>query len=716
MPFKNIFIRVLLFLSFIQTTAYPIFAQTDTNSDSIIVINRFNELQLMGEKIYFLEDVEGSLSIEDILKPETQALFKKDGKRIFQRPPTDKTYWLKLSVRNLSKEDIYIELGTEFMKYLDYYAEDKGKYGLQYETGFMKPDKNRPYPVENLYWFKLEKKEQPQTVYIRVFGEGLMEIPIQIGTLAQLYENKIYNDSIFYAFTGLIIAMFGYNFFLFITIGDRIYAVYLGYIFWAFFTIPFLNNYHFVTYLFGEAFRPYWYLYHSLWVNNLFLFVGLFAIRFLKLRITFPLAYFISIGFIIVFSILLPIVELLHLLPAYITTGTFMASIFGFSIFLIATSFYMWIVKRQRQARFYNLAWIWLIASVFITLFTMNDLLPYNSLTRNSSFFGFSLEILFFSLALGDRMSRIRKDHLAIIEKQKDELEVKVMERTNQLKESNEELQQANEEIQVNNEVLVEQNKEITDSINYAQRIQLAMLPTLESMQAHIPELFVLFRPRNIVSGDFYYFAEKNGYLVMAAVDCTGHGVPGAFMSMIGNDILNNLVEVLGITEADKILDELHKGIRQVLKQKETENRDGMDVSLIVIDFQKGLVEYAGARNPLLYMQEGVIFEIKANKLSIGGEQRELERKYTKHIIPIKKEGVEKIETTFYLFTDGYQDQFGGREKKKFMISRMKELLLEIHQQPMEEQRHILNQEIQYWMIDGRERQIDDILMMGVRV
>jgi serine phosphatase RsbU (regulator of sigma subunit) len=315
------------------------------------------------------------------------------------------------------------------------------------------------------------------------------------------------------------------------------------------------------------------------------------------------------------------------------------------------------------------------------------------------------------------RVQKLSSEKQIILENQNEELEHQVSERTIQLHEANEELLETNEFVQSKSAVFEEQNKEINESISYAQNIQSAMLPTLSYIQEYIPESFILFKPRDVVSGDFYYFSEKNGCLIIAAVDCTGHGVPGAFMSMIGNDILNNLVEVQGIVEADIILNELHKGIRQVLKQKETNNKDGMDISLLVIDQANASVEYSGAKNPLFYIQNNIAYEAAASKMSIGGDQQELDRKYFKHTISISPvEEKEETKTIFYLFSDGYQDQFGGEQKRKFMTRRMKELFVDIHNFPMDRQKEILDQKIIEWMEIGHEKQIDDILVIGVRI
>ncbi len=268
-----------------------------------------------------------------------------------------------------------------------------------------------------------------------------------------------------------------------------------------------------------------------------------------------------------------------------------------------------------------------------------------------------------------------------------------------------------NEEMKLQQKALEEINEDVRDSILYAQRIQQAILPTQSQIESVLPESFVVFKPRDIVSGDFYYFAEKGTKVIVAAIDCTGHGVPGAFMSMIGNDILDQIIHDKEIHEADKILNELHKGIRKALKQQESENRDGMDIALIVFHKDQHILEFAGAKNPLVYIQNGEIFEIKGDKMPVGGEQKEEERIFTKHRIHINQK-----DSMFYLFSDGYHDQFGGNKNKKFMLSNLKNLLVEIHRLPMEVQKQTLEQTIENWILEGNEKQIDDILLIGLKL
>ena len=262
------------------------------------------------------------------------------------------------------------------------------------------------------------------------------------------------------------------------------------------------------------------------------------------------------------------------------------------------------------------------------------------------------------------------------------------------------------------NKEIARQNKSIQGSINYAKRIQEAMLHKSDLQQHLLADSFVLFKPRDLVSGDFYWISEIKGWydpdVVIAAVDCTGHGIPGAFMSMIGMNTLNAIIS-RGVAESDQILGELDHEIRTALQQEKTGNQDGMDVVLCIYRKERGILEFSGAKNSLLYVQNNEIHKLKGDRRAIGGKSyRKQQNGFKKHTISIDQP------TTIYLFSDGYQDQFGGENNTKFMSSKFNDLLLEIHQKPMEEQKEILDRTIQAWM--GDHKQTDDILVMGVRL
>jgi len=295
----------------------------------------------------------------------------------------------------------------------------------------------------------------------------------------------------------------------------------------------------------------------------------------------------------------------------------------------------------------------------------------------------------------------------------------KQVETEENLKESEEKLAEAQAIVELS-KIIEHKNRNIVASITYAQRIQEAMLPSEEKIRYILPESFIFFRPRDIVSGDFYWFSaltDANGKtekIIIASVDCTGHGVPGAFMSLLGINLLNEIVNMRSITQADLILNELHKGIRKTLKQNETKTNDGMDMALCVIDLKNRTLEYAGAKSPLFYVQHEQAHFIKGNIVPIGGEQREVERLFTKHTIVLADEQGLPIPTAFYLFSDGYHDQFGQENNKKFGSRKLKEFLFQIHHQSASAQHDLLQQTFEQWK--GSTNQIDDVLVMGVKI
>ncbi len=283
----------------------------------------------------------------------------------------------------------------------------------------------------------------------------------------------------------------------------------------------------------------------------------------------------------------------------------------------------------------------------------------------------------------------------------------------NNKKRANEQLSAQKQQIELQKDEIEQKNKDITASITYAERIQKAILPRMEEMFEAVSEVFILFKPRDIVSGDFYWFSKVNeDKFVVAAVDCTGHGVPGAFMSFIGSDWLDRIVNTMGITEPDKILYELDKGIISVLRQNETQSRDGMDMALCTVDKKEGTIEFAGANNPLVFVQDGEIQIIKGDSLAIGGKnefKKETSVKvFEKHTIDCSKH------TVCYMFSDGYQDQFGGEKGKKFMRKPLYQLMRDMHKEPMEKQKEAFDGIISHWM--HNYEQIDDILLIGFKV
>ena len=251
-------------------------------------------------------------------------------------------------------------------------------------------------------------------------------------------------------------------------------------------------------------------------------------------------------------------------------------------------------------------------------------------------------------------------------------------------------------------------DKDITDSLIYAQRIQEALLPSESYFRKHFSDSFILFKPKNIVSGDFYWIGEKGEKVFVVAADCTGHGVPGALMSMIGLKIIEKTINEDNIEIPSMILEVMNKGLEKTFSREKnigTIIRDGMDIGLCVINRKRKKLQYAGAFLPLYLIREGNLVEISADKIIIGMNPEGLS--YLDHEINLLDDDI------FYIFSDGYVDQFGGSENKKFMYRRFRYLLMTIHNFPVNDQKAILEENIRTWMANNE--QVDDMMIIGFR-
>lgn len=271
-------------------------------------------------------------------------------------------------------------------------------------------------------------------------------------------------------------------------------------------------------------------------------------------------------------------------------------------------------------------------------------------------------------------------------------------------------LSKQKEEIELKNNQLGSKNKEITDSIKYAKHLQMAILPPDSQVKRLLPDSFVLYKPKDIVSGDFYWIEEWGTQVLVAAADCTGHGVPGAFMSIVGNNLLQQAVFNYGLSKPFLILNNVNKNISRMLHQSEETAtvKDGMDIALVSIDYSKKVIEYAGAFNPLWIIRKDELIEIKADKHPVGAFVGEELKQFT------HQEFIFEKGDTLYIFTDGYADQFGGPKGKKFKYKQLQNILLQNISKSMAEQKSILESSIVSWQ--GNLEQIDDILIIGIRL
>lgn len=253
-------------------------------------------------------------------------------------------------------------------------------------------------------------------------------------------------------------------------------------------------------------------------------------------------------------------------------------------------------------------------------------------------------------------------------------------------------------------------HSDITDSISYAKRIQEAMLPEKSILEKFFPRAFIIYKPKDIISGDFYWFNEVNGMITVAVMDCTGHGVPGALMSMLGNNLLNEIINVQRVTAPGEILKKLNIGVRKQLKQdiKGAKGQDGMDISICSVDKKNMTFQYAGAGQNLFYFKDKQFELIKGDRKTVGGYQAEVERSYTNHEISFRHGD------TLFMCTDGYADQFGGRKDKRMQTKNLIKLIQSTLSLGFREQEKLLSEWLEKWQ--GRLKQTDDILLVGIEL
>ncbi len=270
------------------------------------------------------------------------------------------------------------------------------------------------------------------------------------------------------------------------------------------------------------------------------------------------------------------------------------------------------------------------------------------------------------------------------------------------------ELRNAYDEIEIQRSELQLRNKDLIDSLNYACRIQAALLPAEHHIRRIFPDYFIYYRPKHIVSGDFYWFSERDDKYFIAAADCTGHGVPGALMSMIGLELIHKIINDLKVDDSDQVLLTMNRELESAFFKEESGKamiKDGIEMSICIIDKKTKLMEFSGAFLPVYIVRDDKLIEIKGDKKNVV--QSFAMVSFNRSTFTLQEGDL------LYLFSDGYADQFGGPENKKFMYRRLRHILLTISKYPLSDQQRILDETIASWM-EGHD-QIDDMMILGVR-
>lgn len=573
-----------------------------------------------------------------------------------------------------------------------------------------------------------EIQTKTDTIYLFASNQGeQFFLPIVAWNEKDLELFNQYDYPLFGGYFGIISFAIFFNLFIAIVLKEKNILNYVFYLISLFILQVSLNGFG-TLWFWGDNV---WLATHTnaIFASSSIFFLITFTLEFLSIKEYLPKIYkFINgakylVGLNIIASIILP-VEILSLPIVFINVITFL---FGIIIIPVAYSIYK---NHFKEARYFLLAFVILIIGVFAFVLRNIGLLPNNFFAINGLQIGSSMEVILLTFAIIDKFKSFREQALERLqqinimkEKANKELEQKVQERTHDLEKSYIALREQKE-------IIEEKNIEITESINYGEKIQSAILPSQEEIEQNTAESFVIFKPKDIVSGDFYWISHTDDFSFYIVADCTGHGVPGAFMSMIGNSLLDQIINKDHETSTGTILDKLREGVIRALGQKGNpgEQKDGMDIALIRVNHETNELVFSGANNPLYVvskneLQNGnleaeknnsILYTFKANKQPIGF-QSEADQPFSETSIQLSKGD------QIYLFTDGYPDQFGGPKGKKMKYKKFKELILENSTSPLDIQKIKLEAFLNDWMTQENtfgEKifQVDDICIMGLKL
>ncbi len=709
----NFSLQVLLFGCYALLWALPANAQTA----QLRPLGR-QDVRDFSSDLLILRDSARKIPTDQVVTGKLDLLFVDNYTLLKGIEKQTGVYWAKLILHN--KEDIQQSVLLKMPTYLPeihvFVKEGKQSIDTLY-TGNRVPRSVRSSRFAGHIPGTLDLLLPPKvtyTLYIRFSLDWQHYQPKKLTLQAyNLHaQNEVYANRklLFGIVFGIVIVMILYNLALYLAVRD---VGYLYYVLYISVTGLFSMNYTNYTFQYFWPELPEW---HRLSFVHLGTFsiatFLLFSKKFIRLRRYLP-----KLNQAINYAMLLLLAPLIFLWSGDIYTADLLMAIFALLTFLVILYFTILIVRRQNRSAYFLLAGF----SALIICFILFLLYFYGPLKGDFEVYsylpqiGVVAQIVIFGIGLSDRVYQLQLENKELLEARQEKLEKEVARRTAEVTQQKEEILAQRDAIDKKNtnlELTLQQlhvsQEKIKSSLNYAQRIQAAFLPHTDKIAETVPDFFIFFRPKDIVSGDFYWFQAlpANRYL-FAVADCTGHGVPGAFMSVIGESSLNKIVTGLGITTPGEILNVLHREVMEVLHQGATNNRDGMDITLCLVDRGRNELQVAGARNQLTLIQSGEKTVVKGDKQSIGGYTAE-GYSFTNHTLPLAEEAY------CYLASDGYRDQIGGPEGRKIYQKYLDELLMEIHRQPMAEQKKRLAEELDQWM-GKQHKQLDDILVVGFR-
>lgn len=686
----------LLLLVILHATSY---------SQEFIEIGSIQESMHLAKKSILVEDKDGAYSLNDIINEKYEASHIKE---VHNDIPyidfTSSTYWMKIPVQNSSLTAVkyYIEVARPLTNKVNLIVLDEFNKPVQeFKTGDDFQFNQRPLKHKNFVFPVEFQANSKYKLVVQATSDGeILKLPVKLWQIEAFTQFTTIENFFLGLYYGLFLLVIVFFTFFGIALRQRLYVYFVTYVF-------FLGL--FQLSLDGLAYQ---YLWPQLpWLGNHAILI-LAAISLLSMLLyvrkflefadehrTYNKIYSIFIG-----------LTILGLALSF-SSGTPYAINFPFLnglSFIVVFYFLYGIVLRAKSGQKTEfpivMAFIFLcLGAIFFILSNVN-IINNEFLAANALKVGSAIEVTFLSIAMA---SRYRQTQVEKIEAQQKAFEA--LEEVNKLKnEQTERLEklvaERTQEIVEKNDILSSQNHEIINSINYAKRLQDAILPSEKSMKQLFKDSFVIYKPKDIVSGDFYWVEEMDDNLFFAVADCTGHGVPGAMVSVLGNNSLNRCINEFKLREPAEILDKLTELIENTLNKNATSVSDGMDITLCVWD-KKSKLQFAGANNPLYLIRNGELIETKGDKQPIGKFFKR--EPFTTHEFELK------AGDSIYLFSDGYADQFGGPKGKKLKYASFKNYLLELNDKDSNSIKSGLSERFEAWK--GELEQIDDVCIMHVK-
>lgn len=710
--------KQLLFFLSVFFINFIVFAQ-----ESTVNLTDKNKTVIIGKEVSYLEDKEGKLTIEQINSSDYQLKFiASDMATLNFGVMSESYYWVKINIKNTTTENEWVlELAFALFQNADWFMQNDNKIWQIYKDGYEIPEIERSmqnrYPAIRVFI----PQNSFKTVYLKFKGNSLA-CPLMVQNAKKYQIQHRFRDISFGAMQAIILLISLISLYFYLSYRKISYLVFVIFLISAVIFIALYQGYLNVAFL-------KWLTY----LNNIF--ILLYPIFLLKIPSHFPKIYKFT-KLLLIYFILIYIIGffLPNNLFNIIGQINYIGITLPFATFLGIISFR----NRSKEAILYLIG---LVAQFLFSLAEVVSInLGINPPLINLLHLGIFIEVLVFTYALvrqtvneqtelkvakenaQKEMLEQIKENARLVAAQNEILEEKVKIRTLELNQTNEELATSNEELYQTQEEILSQrdlleNKnnlleqythKIGKSIGAAKMIQKAILPPKDKMKELFEEHFVLFRPKDIVSGDFWWANEVNGEKYLIVADCTGHGVSGAMLTMIGSSLLDRIIRLLGVTEPAEILVKLHEEIKAVLQQDQTKNNEGMDIAITHWHYENEecFLSFAAAKRPLLYAYQGQIEKIAGSRRNIGGKIDSMKSFETKTFTLSKG-------TCLYLCSDGYGDQ-NNVERNNFSEKRLINLLQQIQDLPMEQQKEILKTQLTEHMENTEQR--DDILVIGVRI